>query len=262
MSNVQNFGMVLKDITVLESYSPTKLRETVFSHSWLLVREAHYDMAKFRRLSAQLGGVIEYGFGTVLNMEAKKGSRESQFTNASMPLHQDAILNASDDAQFLVFRCLEAPTGNGGETLLTNNRRFMSKIPRKLHQVLRSVQFEYKPMASGYYKTTEERRDIRIPPLKRHPETGEELPFFALDDPTDPQRNYACCVSGYSPQDSKEILEWIDRMLREPDVLHTHQWQVGDLLILDNFLVCHGRNSSTDGTPRRLERIAIRARGA
>ncbi len=117
-------------------------------------------------------------------------------------------------------------------------------------------------MAHGYYELKEGSDDIRLAPLTLHPETQEEIPHLALDDPEDERRNYAASVAGYNKDESRAFMEKINHALRVPDVLHAHQWQVGDMLILDNFLVCHGRNPSTDGTRRRLERIAIKSRDA
>lgn len=233
-----DFGIVLEDRNAIERLSDNDFRQLIFKHSWLLLRNAHFEAAEFEGMASRLGGHISYGFGKVLNMEAQKESDQSQFTNASMPLHQDAILNAENNAQFLVFRCLETTATSGGETLLTDNRQFMANMPKELSDVMRSVEFSYQPMTAGYYKAGES-GDIRLAPLCQHPETGEELPHLALDDPEDERRNYASCVSGYTSQKSRELMERIDAGLRAPDVLYPLKWQVGDFLVLDNFLVCH-----------------------
>lgn len=260
MEDCTTFGVVLDNRAEIEKLSNEGLRQLIFEHGWLLIREAHYDAPDFEALAARLGEHVQYGFGKVLNMEARKDSEESQFSNAPMALHQDTILNAENNAQFLVFRCLETTESAGGETLLTNNRRLMKKLPADLLNILRSVEFSYRPLTASYYKLREDGADIRLAPLARHPETGEEIPYLALDDPDDDRRNYAASVVGYDTGASRSLMEQIDNELRAPDVLHAHKWQVGDMLIMDNYLVCHGRNASTNGSRRRLERIAIKAR--
>lgn len=260
MENNPTFGVQLENRAGIEALSNEELRQLVFKHGWLLIRGAHYDAPDFEALATRLGEHVQYGFGKVLNMEAQKDAAESQFSNASMPLHQDTILNADNNAQFLVFRCLETTADAGGETLLTDNRRFMKRIPADLLDILRNVEFSYRPLTSGYYKLRENETDIRLPPLARHPETGEEIPYLALDDPEDERRNYAASVVAYDANASRSLMERIDKALRAPDILYAHKWQVGDLLIIDNFLVCHGRNPSSYGSRRRLERIALKAR--
>lgn len=260
MTNKPSFGITLGSREELDSISADDLRQMIFDHGWLLVRDAHYDSDDFEQLAARLGSHIEYGFGKVLNMEAKQEAEESQFTNASMPLHQDAILNAENDAQFLVFRCLETVVGVGGETLLTDNRKFIAKAPEDLITTLREIRFSYTPMAKGYYKRADGQNEILLSPLARHPETGEETLQLALDDPADDRRNYAARVAGFDEEASRALMTRVDAVLRDPEILHAHEWRVGDLLILDNFLVCHGRNPSRTGTRRRLQRIAIKAR--
>lgn len=260
MEDNATFGVTLGSRAEIEKLSNESMRQLVFKHGWLLIRGAHYDGPDFESLAAQFGEPIQYGFGKVLNMEARKDSEESQFSNASMALHQDAILNAESNAQFLVFRCLETTDGAGGETLLTDNRQFMKRLPADLLNTLRRVEFSYRPLNVGYYKLREGDSDIRSAPLSRHPETGEEMPHLALDDPNDDRRNYAASVVGYGMNESRALMRRIDNELRATSVLYAHKWQVGDMLIVDNFLVCHGRNASISGTRRRLERIAIKTR--
>lgn len=42
-------------------------------------------------------------------------------------------------------------------------------------------------------------------------------------------------------------------------VAQSHEWRVGDMLIIDNWRVLHGRGPSNHGSDRRLARILINA---
>jgi len=255
----RNFGLQLSGEPQLTP-SGQELVQLVHQHGYLLIRGRAFNEEAFMSLALSLGPPIRYAFGEVLNMEARAETAESQFTNASMPLHQDAILNKDTNAQFLSFLCITASRGRGGETLFTDNRAFMSIAPADLLDELRSVEFGYCALNKDYYDgDAEQGQVVRVRPLTRHPVTGEEVPYLALDDPLDPGRNYASFVVGYDQERSDALMKRVDQCLRSPDVLIAHEWQEGDVIMLDNFLVCHGRNPSQEGTARRLLRVATKA---
>jgi carboxymethylproline synthase len=201
-----------------------------------------------------IGSPISYSFGNVLKMTPKAGTKESQFTHLHMAIHQDTILNASEKATMLSFYCAEAPEKEkGGETLLTDNRRFLEILPKDLLGILRKHKVAYKANTPGYYKGE---GSVLQSPITLHPITGEEVLFMGIDDPSDPNRNYISAFDGMSPHESRDVMTELDKYQRHPDVLYPHKWKVGDMLMLDNFFVSHGRNAFEPGQSRRLMRVS------
>lgn len=239
---------------------PADLADLVHKHTFVLFRGKSINDTEFTSIAESLGRPIEYGFGKVLNMEARENTSESQFSNAGMALHMDAILNSDYSALFLNFKCVTAPKLGGGETLFTNNRRFLEIVPKTLLDELRSVTIAYRALVPGYYSGgVGDKTPIMHKAITHHPRTGEEILFIALDDPDDECRNYEAVVVGYDKSESQRFMKEVDTWLRHPDVLHSHTWEEGDVLINDNFLGCHGRAPFQKGDKRRLIRIAIAA---
>jgi alpha-ketoglutarate-dependent taurine dioxygenase len=237
---------------------PPNLAELVHKHIFVLLRGKSISDEEFAAMAGGLGRTIEYGFGKILNLEAREDASESQFSHAGMALHADAVLNSDYSALFLNFKCLSAPRFGGGETLFTNNRRFFEIAPRELIDELRSVTVAYRSRALGYYSGGGGADSpIMHAAVARHPRTGEEVLHLALDDPDDECRNYGAAVLGYDEASSRRFMRDVDTWLRHPEVLYAHGWQEGDVLIADNFLACHGRAPFKKGDRRRLIRIAI-----
>lgn len=239
---------------------PPNLAELVHKHTFLLFRGKLISDEEFIAMTGSLGRTIEYGFGKILNLEAREDTTESQFSHAGMALHVDAVLNSDCSALFLSFKCLCAPRLGGGETLFTNNRRFFQIAPRDLIDELRSVNIAYRSRTRGYYSGGGgANAPITRAAVSRHPRTGEEVLHLALDDPHDKCRNYEASVVGYDEAESQRFMKDVDSWLRHPEVLYAHAWHEGDVLIADNFLACHGRAPFGKGDKRRLIRIAIAA---
>jgi len=253
-----SFGLTVtgEEARRFDRWPPSRIAELIARHAFLVIRGSQLDDDQFVALAETMGKPIEYAFGKVLNMEARVGAAESQFTHAGMALHQDAILNRNNRATYLFFKCKETPRDPGGETLLTDNRMFMQVAPRDLLDELRAARVAYRTLTTGYYDGGGgAEQSIEHPAIVRHPRTGDETLYIALDDPDDPRRNYHASVVGYSDAESRRLMTRVDAVLRRPDLLYAHVWQVGDILAFDNYLVCHGRNPFMPGQRRRLLRV-------
>jgi alpha-ketoglutarate-dependent taurine dioxygenase len=140
--------------------------------------------------------------------------------------------------------------------LITDNRQFIRIAPSVLLEELHRIRIAYRSLAVGYYDGgggTD--APIEHPAIVRHPRTGEETLYIALDDPEDPRRNYQASVVGYSDRESRRLMQEVDRVLRSPGVLYEHVWRPRDILAFDNYLACHGRNPFQPGQRRRLLRV-------
>lgn len=203
-----------------------------------------------------LGIPVEYHFGTKLVIEPLPDANNSQFSHHRMPLHTDAVLNAGGDVSFIGMECIQA-SDEGGETLVASSSAFLALAPSDLVDTLRSITIEYRSRVDGYYIAAADGNHPTHPPIRRDPASGEETLYLALDDPEDEDRNYSARVVGYSEQASAELLREVDSVLRRPEVLYTHQWRVGEILLLDNRRVLHGRAPFPEGSRRKLLRLSV-----
>jgi alpha-ketoglutarate-dependent taurine dioxygenase len=254
----QEFGLVVEgpDAAEVKYWPRARFIESLSRHSYLVIRGLQLSDEEFLAMAETAGTPIRYAFGKVLNMEAREKSLESQFTNAPVPLHQDAILNRNNRAAMLFFKCKETPGSGGGETLITDNRQFMRVAPAELLTELRGLRVAYRSLSPSYYEGGGGAdQAIERPAIARHPKTGEEVLYIALDAPADPRRNCQASIVGYTERESARVMTEIDCVLRRRDVLYLHSWVADDVVVLDNYLVCHGRNAFGQGEQRRLLRV-------
>lgn len=207
-------------------------------------------------LMATLGEPVEYKFGKRLTIAPEQESRNSQFSHRGMPLHTDAVLNAGGDVSYFGLECLEAPS-EGGETVVASSAAFFRVAPADLVEELRGVRIEYRSRVDGYYKETADGTWPVEAPVRVDPVTGGDTLYIALDDPDDEIRNYSAHVVGYTDEASEALLRRVDEVLRRPDVCYAHRWQPGEIVILDNRRVVHGRAPFPATTTRRLVRLSV-----
>ena len=239
--NQNGFGGIVEPSSKQEKNLPdfTKsLRKALSSRSFLIFRGFNVNDTNFESWTKKIGEPIKYSFGELLVMEVKKDTNQSQFTEHSMPFHQ------------------EAPAYSyGGETLLSNNRAVVSSLSLEDKNFLLNSKISYKALHSSYYKGD----GLCVQsPIVKHPLLGVETFFLALDDYNDLNRNYEAKFLNTDISFSRQWMDKINTYLNQPSMYYTHHWLPGDIIVLDNYLVCHARNEFKKGAKRKLLRFALK----
>lgn len=263
ISAMNDFGFTVENSSNPSEWKMVlgKIDDLLNRHGYVLLRNFDISQEEFYEIAQRVGTPVQYGFGNVLEVKTRDDTEQNQFKNGPLPLHQDSILNHGEKARYLAFKCLAAPgVGTGGETLLTNNRRFFEIIPSEFRERLQGASLLYKPNSPEYYKIDENGRAdgwIEQKAIVNHPTLSEEVLFISLDGMCDSNANCMSRFSGFSESESETMMREVDTYLRNSSVLYQHDWRAGDILIVDNYLVCHGRNAYLADQPRHLVRLAL-----
>ncbi|WP_329182088.1 TauD/TfdA family dioxygenase (plasmid) [Streptomyces decoyicus] len=202
-----------------------------------------------------LGEPVEYHFGTKLTLAPDEGAENVQFTTRGMPLHADATFNAGPPVKYIGMHCVTAPEV-GGETLVASAAAFFEHAPADLLETMSGIVVEYRNRISGYYKDRPEGDHPRLAPIQVDPETGEKRLVIGFSDADDPTRTHDSVVVGYGEEESAELLRRISAVLHRPSVLYAHAWRPGQVMILDNRRLVHGR-AAFPGQPRKIVRLSV-----
>lgn len=231
-------------------------RDKLGEHGFAILEPEYGHPAHLDEIMSALGTPVEYQFGAKLAIEPRADATNSQFSNRGMPLHTDAVLNAGNDVTYIGMECVVAPE-TGGETTVASSAAFFELAPPDLIDTLRAVTIEYRSRVGGYYKESADGGFPTKPPIRANPATGEDTLYLALDDPDDEFRNYSAHVVGYTAEDSTRLLNEIDALLHRPEAFYAHVWRPGEILLLDNRRVLHGRAPFPAGSPRKLVRLSV-----
>ena len=85
-----------------------------------------------------------------------------------------------------------------------------------------------------------------------HPATGEPV-LYVSEMHTD-------CILGLPEPESEALIAELFDYLYSPTNVLTHNWRAGDLVILDNRALQHGRDDVSNAGPRTLRRTSIAKR--
>ncbi|MEU7582059.1 TauD/TfdA family dioxygenase [Streptomyces sp. NPDC041068] len=240
---------------VCTSKDPGELRDRLDECGFVVLTPDSLGGRTFDEIMLGLGDPVEYHFGTKLTLEPQQDSGNVQFTTRGMPLHVDAAFNEGPPVKYIGMQCVTAPDG-GGETLVASAAAFFAHAPADLVEIMEGIVIEYRNRISGYYKDRAEGDHPRVAPVQRDPETGEKRIVVGLTDPDDPQRTHDALVVGWTEEESARLMQRISDALHQPSVLYAHSWQVGEVMILDNRKLVHGR-AAFPGQPRKMVRLSV-----
>ena len=65
------------------------------------------------------------------------------------------------------------------------------------------------------------------------------------------------CINELLMTELQDLIDEVRSYLRDESIIYRHKWQKGDLLIWDNRILQHARESSNKSLPRTLPRTPI-----
>lgn len=149
----------------------------------------------------------------------------------------------------------------GGETSVCNSRAAYEALPADLKRKIDGMKTENTLISSARFKKAnpdivrdqlETTKPPTIHPLVRtHPDTGTKAVWF--------HKSKTETVTGLTPEETQEFLQDLTDKITQPQFCYAHQYQPGDLLIIDDRASLHKAGFAADPNQhRRLYRMLVR----
>ena len=149
----------------------------------------------------------------------------------------------------------------GGETSVCNSPAAYEALPEDLKRKIDGMKTENTLISSVRFKNAnpdivkdqlESTKPPTIHPLVRtHPDTGTKAVWF--------HKSKTETVTGLTPEETQEFLQDLTDKITQPQFCYAHQYQPGDLLIIDDRASLHKAGFAADPNQhRRLYRMLVR----
>ena len=221
----------------------TRLREHLSAHRFALIRDAVRTSAEAVELMGRFGPVNDTHTrddGVVVVDEADDG--EVFRSSHALPLHKDGLLTGFDVVLVGIF-CIDFKEVERGRTYVSDANRALERMPAADLEDLRAHGVEGLAVDStGYYRPEHSETWHRVPAFVSRPGRPPTLNLGLPHEPGEPE-SWRVRVAGVEPARSEEILASLRAALLHEDFTYHHSWREGDLLVMDNYEVLHGRES-------------------
>ena len=149
----------------------------------------------------------------------------------------------------------------GGATSVCNSRAAYEALPESVKRKIADMKTENTLISSARFKIAnpdvlkaqlESKKPPTIHPLVRtHPDTGTKAVWF--------HKSKTETVTGMTPQETQDFLQDLTDRITQPQFCYAHEYQRGDLLIIDDRASLHKAGFDYDHSQhRRLYRMLVR----
>jgi taurine dioxygenase len=144
---------------------------------------------------------------------------------------------------------MEIPSA-GGETSVANMRVAYNELPEQERRRLESLQ-TINTLDVDHQDTRDEDRDkfgapIVHPMVRTHPVHGTRAVYFHITKAT---------IDGMNAEDSRAYMAGLLELMIRPEIVYTHKWRKGDVLVIDDRATMHRAHGDYD---RRESRVLWR----
>ncbi|GAB1515173.1 TauD/TfdA dioxygenase family protein [Actinophytocola sp. KF-1] len=238
----------------LRALTPAQLRDWTIESKVVVLRGFDLlDRDDLVSYCENWGEILTWDFGAVLDLVVRDDPANYLFARGDVPFHWDGAF-ARATPSFFLFQCLAAPpAGSGGETVFCDTAEVVRRATPELRRTWESVRVTYRTDKVAHYGG-----NVSQPLLATHPVTGETTIRYA--EPLDPGRYLNplfLTVSGIPAQDAGPFMADLAARLHDPAVCYHHEWRAGDIVIVDNHALVHGRNAFRGDPSRHLQRIQV-----
>lgn len=190
--------------------------------------------------------LLHWDFGPIMNMSYDQNAANYLFSSEKVPLHWDGAF--FKEPRLLLFYCTQSE-GRGGATLFSNTEKIWESLSESEKQICEKVTLTYRTQKLAHYGG-----EIRVPLVQTHPRNGRKILRMAerVETALNPVELE---IDGV--KNTEEFYQYMVDKLYHPDFLETHEWEVGDLLVCDNYTYLHGRKALGENKVRSFKRIQI-----
>lgn len=235
--------------------SVEETRELIARYRWLVFKNHPVTLTEVEGFLRNFGALVENDRrrGAVLNLDAsKQEDGEVLLGQGFLPLHRDGALMGYE-IELVGIYCVVHKNVTGGRTFVSDIENGCKEIPRDILDLIRERGIEGRPVDRYYLKTADEWHKI----AGFIEVDGESYLNVGFPSPPDEKPSWLLRIPGVDDARCRQIFEIMGRILMSETYCYYHVWDEGDLILLDNRRLLHGREAFRG--ERALANLQVRA---
>lgn len=253
----------------LDAATKKKLYDLVIENVVLVIRGPMLNPAQQQAAAEIFGELMEdqnrrylvdgFPLISVLDNFAKDSQGNVAKVGKNSTWHTDHT-NQERPPKFTILYALAVPD-KGGATSVCNSRAAYEALPEDVRAKITPMKTENTLISSARFKIAnpdilKEQLERKVPPMvqplvRTHPDTGRKAVWF--------HKSKTEKIIGMTPEDTQEFLQELTDLCTKPEFVYAHEYQVGDLLILDDRQSLHKAGFDYDHSQHRLlHRMLVR----
>ena len=251
-------GVLLESEDLSAPAFERRLGELLERYRFALIRGGLPSVREAVELLGRFGTINEAETRTDGAVIVDDGEQDEVFrSSAALPLHKDGLLTGFDIVLVGIY-CIDFREVVDGRTYVSDANRALERMPAEHVAALREHGVEGLAVdGTGYYRAEYQENWHAVPAFRAREGREATLNLGLPHAPGEPE-SWRVRVAGVEPEESERILASLRAALLDPRYTYFHDWEEGDMLVLDNYAVLHGREAFS-GRRRRLANIQVLA---
>jgi alpha-ketoglutarate-dependent taurine dioxygenase len=269
----EHIGAIVTGIDLaqpIDALTQKKLYDAAVENVVLVIRgQAHLTPAQLQAAGELFGELMEdqnrrylvdgFPLISVLDNRHKDSKGQPAKVSNNATWHTDHT-NQEMPPKFTMLYAVAVPD-RGGATSVCNSRAAFEALAADVKRKIAGMKTENTLISSARFKNAnpdvlkaqlESKKPPTIHPLVRtHPETGTKAVWF--------HKSKTEKVTGMTPEETQDFLQELTVKIAQPQFCYAHEYQKGDLLIIDDRASLHKASFDFDQSQhRRLYRMLVR----
>ena len=269
----EHIGAIVTGIDLakpVDAATQKALCDAVVENIVLVIRgQAHLTPAQLQAAGEMFGELMEdqnrmylvdgHPLISVLDNRHKDSKGQPAKPGKNATWHTDHT-NQERPPKFTMLYAVAVPD-KGGATSVCNTRAAFNALPEDLQQKLCGMKTENTLISSARFGIAnpdilKAQLESKTPPVvqplvRTHPDNGSKAVWY--------HKSKTETVTGMTPEETQDFLQDLTDQLTQPQFCYAHEYQEGDLLILDGRASLHKAGSDFDQSQhRRLYRMLVR----
>jgi alpha-ketoglutarate-dependent taurine dioxygenase len=269
----EHIGAIVTGIDLarhIDAHTQKKLYDAAVENVVLVIRgQAHLTPAQLQAAGELFGELMEdqnrrylvdgFPLISVLDNRHKDSKGQPAKVSNNATWHTDHT-NQELPPKFTMLYAVAVPD-KGGATSVCNSRAAFEALAEDVKRKIIGMQTENTLISSARFKNAnpdilKAQLDSKKPPtihplVRTHPETGTKAVWF--------HKSKTEKVTGMTPEETQDFLQDLTDKITQPQFCYAHEYQKGDLLIIDDRASLHKAGFDFDQSQhRRLYRMLVR----
>jgi taurine dioxygenase len=269
----EHIGAIVTGIDLaqpIDAHTQKKLYDAAVKNVVLVIRgQAHLTPAQLQAAGELFGELMEdqnrrylvdgFPLISVLDNRHKDSKGQPAKVSNNATWHTDHT-NQVMPPKFTMLYAVAVPD-KGGATSVCNSRAAFEALAEDVKRKIAGMKTENTLISSARFKNAnpdilkaqlESKKPPTIHPLVRtHPETGTKAVWF--------HKSKTEKITGMTPEETQDFLQDLTVKIAQPQFCYAHEYQKGDLLIIDDRASLHKAGFDFDQSQhRRLYRMLVR----
>ncbi len=249
-------GAVIRglDAANLSAADKDFLRRAFTEHAVLILKDQKLDDEQQKAFAEVFGPISDEGeYGS--QMYVSNVSAGALSPHGELAFHMDHSWSPHPLRAILLHAIEVPPKGVGGETMFADVGKAYALLPDEVRNRIKDLQIIHTyPDQTKFVAIPgpDPRPGVptsKHPMIMKHPVTGEELLFCS-------PRHFDR-IEGWDHQKGIDLAMELATYINQPEIIYTHSWSVGDLVVWDNLQFQHARTNFDRKYRRHLRRTQV-----